>query len=420
MPSQQIEVLVVGAGQAGVAMSEHLNGHGVPHLVLERHRIAERWRSERWDSLVANGPAWHDRFPGLEFAGLDPDRFAAKEQVADYFAAYAEKIGAPIRCGVEVTSVRKHAGRPGFLVETSDGIINARYVVAATGPFQRPVIPAVIPADAGLLNLHSSSYRNPRQLPDGAVLVVGAGSSGVQIAAELQQAGPPGLPLGRPARPAAATVPGARLRLVARRPRQVGGRHPAAGRGARHDRGQRRGRRPHGRLPRPRRQRHHPRRPDRRARQRHPAVRARPGREHRPRRRQLPVAAGRGRRLHRAQRPRPARGAGRAPPRPGPGLRHQPRPRARPRPGRGHRGRLGDRLHRRLRLARRRRVRPARPAEAPARGVVRARRLLPRPALAVAARVELHLGGLARRQVPGRPHPDAARLRRLRRTVEPR
>ncbi len=106
MPSQEIEVLVVGAGQAGVAMSEHLNGYRVPHLVLERHRIAERWRSERWDSLVANGPAWHDRFPGLEFAGLDPDRFAAKEQVADYFAAYAEKIGAPIRCGVEVTSVR--------------------------------------------------------------------------------------------------------------------------------------------------------------------------------------------------------------------------------------------------------------------------------------------------------------------------
>ena len=72
MSGQEIEVLVVGAGQAGVAMSEHLNGYGVPHLVLERHRIAERWRSERWDSLVANGPAWHDRFPGLEFAASTP------------------------------------------------------------------------------------------------------------------------------------------------------------------------------------------------------------------------------------------------------------------------------------------------------------------------------------------------------------
>jgi putative flavoprotein involved in K+ transport len=191
MSSQEIEVLVVGAGQAGVAMSEHLIGYGVPHLVVERHRIAERWRSERWDSLVANGPAWHDRFPSLEFAGLDPDGFASKDQVADYFVTYAEKIGAPIRCGVEVTSVRKHAGRPGFRVQTSDGIIDARYVVAATGPFQRPVIPAIIPDSAGLPSIHSSSYRRPQQLPDGAVLVVGAGSSGVQIAEELQRAGRP-------------------------------------------------------------------------------------------------------------------------------------------------------------------------------------------------------------------------------------
>ncbi|HEX6453077.1 MAG TPA: NAD(P)/FAD-dependent oxidoreductase [Trebonia sp.] len=189
MSSEEIEVLVVGAGQAGVAMSEHLNGYGVPHLVVERHRIAERWRSARWDSLVANGPAWHDRFPGLEFAGIDPDDFASKEQVADYFVAYAEKIGAPIRCGVEVTSVRKNAGRPGFRVETSDGVIDARYVVAATGPFQRAVIPAIVPDGAGLLEIHSSSYRNPQQLPDGAVLVIGAGSSGVQIADELRKSG---------------------------------------------------------------------------------------------------------------------------------------------------------------------------------------------------------------------------------------
>jgi putative flavoprotein involved in K+ transport len=189
MSSQEIEVLVVGAGQAGVAMSEHLSGYGVPHLVVERHRIAERWRSERWDSLVANGPAWHDRFPGLAFAGLDPDGFASKEQIADYFVAYAEKIGAPIRCGVEVTSVRKNIGRPGFRVETPDGVIDARYVVAATGPFQRPVIPEVVPDGAGLLEIHSSSYRNPQQLPDGAVLVIGAGSSGVQIADELQKSG---------------------------------------------------------------------------------------------------------------------------------------------------------------------------------------------------------------------------------------
>ncbi|MEV0087710.1 NAD(P)/FAD-dependent oxidoreductase [Saccharopolyspora sp. NPDC050642] len=191
MSIQEVEALVVGGGQAGLAMSEHLSDCGVQHLVLERDRIAERWRSERWDSLVANGPAWHDRFPGLEFVDLAPGAFASKDQVAAYFEAYAEKIAAPIRTGVEVTSVRRLEGRPGFRVETSDGTIDARFVVAATGPFQRPVIPPIVPREAGPLQIHSSSYRNPEQLPAGAVLVVGAGSSGVQIAEELRRSGRP-------------------------------------------------------------------------------------------------------------------------------------------------------------------------------------------------------------------------------------
>ncbi|MFW6869465.1 flavin-containing monooxygenase [Nocardioides sp. CPCC 206347] len=189
MSNEEIEVLVIGAGQAGVAMSEHLSENGVPHLVLERDRIAERWRTGRWDSLVANGPAWHDRFPGLEFQDVGADEFATKDQVADYFQAYAEKIAAPVRCGVEVTSVTRHQGRPGFRVETSDGTIDARYVVAATGPFQRPVFPKIVPEGAVPVQIHSSSYRNPQQLPEGAVLVVGAGSSGVQIADELRRSG---------------------------------------------------------------------------------------------------------------------------------------------------------------------------------------------------------------------------------------
>ncbi|HUW15881.1 MAG TPA: NAD(P)/FAD-dependent oxidoreductase [Actinomycetes bacterium] len=189
MASEEVEALVVGGGQAGLAMSEHLSRCGVAHLVLERNRIAERWRSERWDSLVANGPAWHDRFPGLEFSDIGPEEFASKERVADYFVDYAEKIAAPIRCGVEVTSARRNVGRPGFRVETSEGSIDARFVVAATGPFQRPVVPAIVPDDAGLMQIHSSGYRNPSQLPEGAVLVVGAGSSGVQIADELLRAG---------------------------------------------------------------------------------------------------------------------------------------------------------------------------------------------------------------------------------------
>jgi len=186
--TEQTEVVVVGAGQAGIAMSEHLSAHGVPHLVLERDRIAERWRTGRWDSLVANGPAWHDRFPNREFA-CAPDTFASKDDVVDYFVDYARGFDAPIRTGVEVTSVRKHNGRSGFQIETSDGPIEARYVVAATGPFQRPVIPPVVPDTAGIEQLHSLSYRNPQQLPAGAVLVVGSGSSGVQIADELRRSG---------------------------------------------------------------------------------------------------------------------------------------------------------------------------------------------------------------------------------------
>jgi putative flavoprotein involved in K+ transport len=185
---ESTEVVVVGAGQAGVAMSEHLTRRGIPHLVLERDRIAERWRT-RWDSLVANGPAWHDRFPGREFDDVDPHGFPTKDQVADYFAAYAADFDAPIRCGVEVTAVRRLAGRAGFRVETSAGAIDTRYVVAATGAFQTPIIPAVVPADAGVVQLHSHDYRNPERLPDGAVVVVGAGSSGVQIADELRRAG---------------------------------------------------------------------------------------------------------------------------------------------------------------------------------------------------------------------------------------
>ncbi len=189
MSVEKVNTLVVGAGQAGVAMSEHLSKCGIEHLVLERSRIAERWRSERWDSLVANGPAWHDRFPGLEFTREDPDSFVPKERVADYFEAYAAQINAPVRCGVEVTKVERKAGSQGFVVETSEGVIEANHVVAATGPFQRPVYPQLVPENAGIRQMHSKDYRNPDQLADGAVLVVGAGSSGVQIADELQRAG---------------------------------------------------------------------------------------------------------------------------------------------------------------------------------------------------------------------------------------
>lgn len=188
MAIETIETLIIGAGQAGLAMSEHLSKKSLPHLVVERNRIAERWRSERWDSLVANGPAWHDRFASKTFDHIDPDGFAPASMIVDYLEEHAREIAAPVRCGVEVKRVsRKADGR--FLVETSTGAIEATNVVAATGPFQKPVIPPVVPESAGVMQVHSAHYRNPDQLPKGAVLVIGAGSSGVQIADELRKAG---------------------------------------------------------------------------------------------------------------------------------------------------------------------------------------------------------------------------------------
>jgi len=189
MAVEEIDVLVVGAGQAGIAASEHLSSHGIAHVVLEKDRIAEKWRSARWDSLVANGPAWHDRFPGRNFDDPNYDAFIPKEDIADYFVKYADQINAPVRCGVTVEHVHRMAKGGGFLVKTSAGDFEARHVIAATGAFQHPVVPPLVPADAGFHQVHSHDYHNPDQLPDGAVMVVGAGSSGAQIAEELMDAG---------------------------------------------------------------------------------------------------------------------------------------------------------------------------------------------------------------------------------------
>lgn len=188
VPEKFFDTLIVGAGQAGIAMSEHLTAHGIDHIVLEKARIAEAWRTGRWDSLVANGPAWHDRFPGMEFK-QGPEAFVSKEGVAEYMEDYARQIAAPVQCGVEVEKVSKQTGKPGFTVETSHGTYCANHIVAATGPFQRPVVPPVVPQLPYVTQIHSAAYRNPDQLPDGAVMVIGAGSSGSQIAEELMSAG---------------------------------------------------------------------------------------------------------------------------------------------------------------------------------------------------------------------------------------
>jgi putative flavoprotein involved in K+ transport len=184
--TETIDTLVIGGGQAGIATSAHLMKQGIPHLVLERDRIAERWRTWRWDSLVANGPAWHDRFPEAEYEGIPHDAFPGKDQIADYFERFARTRNLPIRTGVTVTKLERTGSR--FRATTSQGPIDAQNVVVATGPFQKPVIPTVISDPRGT-QLHSNAYRNPDALPEGAVLVVGAGSSGAQIAEELVRAG---------------------------------------------------------------------------------------------------------------------------------------------------------------------------------------------------------------------------------------
>ena len=189
MSVEKIDTLVVGAGQAGIALCEHLGQQGVPFLVLEKSRIAEAWRTSRWDALVTNGPVWHDRFPNLEFIGNAPDAFVGKDRVADYIEKYADMVNAPVRTGIEVLSARPFKDRAGFHVETSDGVIEAMRIVSATGAFQHPVIPPIVPKDARVHQMHSAEYRNPDQLADGAIMVVGAGSSGAQIADELNRAG---------------------------------------------------------------------------------------------------------------------------------------------------------------------------------------------------------------------------------------
>jgi putative flavoprotein involved in K+ transport len=187
MPAERIETLVIGGGQAGLAMSHHLKGRGLPHLVLERGRIGERWRSERWDGLKFQFPNWSVRLPDFPFPHHDPDGFADLSTIVEFIDAYAAFVAPPIRCGVNVARLSQDGA--GFLAETSDGMIAADNVVVATGPYQRPILPDLLRDEPDLFQVHASGYLNPEQLPAGAVLVVGAGASGAQIAEELLRAG---------------------------------------------------------------------------------------------------------------------------------------------------------------------------------------------------------------------------------------
>ncbi len=188
--SERIETVIVGAGQAGLAMSYCLSQRGREHIVLERARIAERWRTQRWDSLMFQFPNWSIELPGRSYAGSDPEGFSHQNEIVAFMEDYATRIKVPVRIRLEVLSLRA-ASRPGsYLISTSAGAYEARNVVIATGPYQHPRIPSVaagLPPD--VLQVHAGEYRNPGELPPGGVLVVGSGASGCQIAEELQAAG---------------------------------------------------------------------------------------------------------------------------------------------------------------------------------------------------------------------------------------
>jgi putative flavoprotein involved in K+ transport len=181
------QTLVIGAGQAGLSLSRYLTLAGHDHVVLERGRMGERWRSERWDSLTLLTPNWLNRLDGSP-PHAEPDGFLGREAFVDYLESYARSFAAPVHEGVSVLSVGRAAG--GFGVETDAGAWLARNVVIATGDSDIPAIPPVAASvPPGILQLPTSRYASPAALPPGGVLVVGAGPSGQQVALELRRAG---------------------------------------------------------------------------------------------------------------------------------------------------------------------------------------------------------------------------------------
>ncbi len=184
------DTVVVGAGQAGLAMSAVLQQRGREHVVLERRRVGERWRTQRWDSLRFQFPNWSLQLPGYTYTGDDPDGFAHYSKILRVIEAYAASTRAPVQEHTEVLGIGEDGDGSGFVLSMADGSIHARRVVIATGPFQRPFIPQLtqdIPPS--LLQTDPTRYRRPAQLPAGTVLVVGSGASGCQIADELLHAG---------------------------------------------------------------------------------------------------------------------------------------------------------------------------------------------------------------------------------------
>jgi putative flavoprotein involved in K+ transport len=185
----QPEVVVVGAGQAGLAVSRELTAAGIEHIVLERGRVGQTWRG-RWDSFCLVTPNWSVQLPGHPYDRDDPGGYMHRDQIVAYLERYAAGFGAPVHEGVTVTTLEHNCDRGGFVLGTSAGRITAEHVVVCTGAYQRPHRPpaaASLPRD--LTQLDAEEYRSPSELPSGPVLVIGSGQTGCQLAEELNQSG---------------------------------------------------------------------------------------------------------------------------------------------------------------------------------------------------------------------------------------
>lgn len=182
-------VIIIGGGQAGLSMSYCLKEKGIAHLVFEKHRMAEAWRSKRWDSFCLVTPNWQCALPGFDYAGNDPKGFMVKEQIIEYIEAYARSFNPPLKEGVSVSRLRRHESGV-YEVTTDIGVYTADQIVVATGGYQTAKVPRMAERfPSSVTHLHSSDYKNANQLPPGDVLVVGTGQSGCQIAEDLHLAG---------------------------------------------------------------------------------------------------------------------------------------------------------------------------------------------------------------------------------------
>jgi putative flavoprotein involved in K+ transport len=185
---ESVDVAIIGAGQAGLATSWYLKQAGVDHVVLEAKRVAETWRSRRWDSFCLVTPNWTVQLPGARYAGTDPDGFMNRDELVQQFERWASAFDAPIRQGCNVTSLDPENG--GFSLQTGAGELRARRVVVASGGYQRAFMPpGTRDFPHGVTQLLAEEYRNPAALPPGAVLIIGSGQTGCQLAEELHEAG---------------------------------------------------------------------------------------------------------------------------------------------------------------------------------------------------------------------------------------